>query len=275
LQIGDIMRGSGVGKIIESKHPDYSVGMHVLGGFGWQEYSVSNGKNTPLRPVPEDVSLPATLGLFGTTGLTAYFGLLDLGEPKSGDTVVVSGAAGATGSVAGQIARIKGCRVIGIAGSADKCAWLKNKLNFDEVINYKTEDVGERLDALCPDGINVYFDNVGGDILDLALARIAHNARIVICGGISRYNKVDNGPVPGPVNYFNLVYRRARMEGFIVLDYAAQFEDAIREMRIWVKSGELKHAEDIVNGFENLPQALMRLFEGKNTGKQMVCVAED
>jgi NADPH-dependent curcumin reductase len=200
--------------------------------------------------------------------MTAYFGLLELGQPKPGETVVVSGAAGATGSIAGQIARIKGCRVIGMAGSADKCRWLTEELGFDAAINYRTEDVGAALDRLCPGGIDVYFDNVGGEILDLCLARIATHARVVLCGGISRYNAT--GPIPGPKNYFNLVFRRARMEGFIVLDYAARFPEAIAEMRQWIATGQLKQQVTVIDGFRELPRALIKLFEGYNTGKMMV-----
>jgi NADPH-dependent curcumin reductase len=200
--------------------------------------------------------------------MTAYFGLLDLGEPKPGDMVVISGAAGATGSIAGQIAKIKGCTLVGIAGSAEKCAWLTGELGFDAAIDYKTQDVGAELDRLCPQGINIYFDNVGGEILDLCLARIADRARVVICGGISRYNAT--GPLPGPKNYFNLVFRRARMEGFIVLDYAARFPEASAEMRQWIDAGKLKQQVTVIDGFKQLPTALIRLFEGYNTGKLMV-----
>ena len=203
--------------------------------------------------------------------MTAYFGMLELGQPRPGNTVVVSGAAGATGSIAGQIARLKGCRVIGIAGSPEKCRWLTEELGFAAAIDYHKEDVGAALDKLCPNGIDVYFDNVGGEILDLCLARIAMNARVVICGGISRYNAT--GPIPGPKNYFNLVYRRARMEGFIVIDYAKRFEEAATEMRVWIAAGLLKHRATVIDGFESLPRALIRLFEGDNTGKMMVKVS--
>jgi hypothetical protein len=231
---------------------------------------VTDGKTLPLRIYPEGTDPVAALGVFGGTGMTAYFGLLDLGESKPGQTVVVSGAAGATGSIAGQIARIKGCRVVGLAGGPAKCAWLTDELGFDVAIDYKSQDVGAALDAACPNGINIYFDNVGGEILDLCLARIAMNARVVICGGISRYNA--QGPIPGPRNYFNLVFRRARMEGFIVLDYAKRFPEASRQLQQWIDSGELKHRATIVEGFENLPKALIKLFQGENIGKMMVKV---
>jgi NADPH-dependent curcumin reductase CurA len=270
LQIGDVIRAGAVGEVIESNVDAFEVGTLVSGSIGMQEYAVSDGRNPPLRTFPAGTDPTMALGILGGTGMTAYFGLLDLGEPKPGDVVVISGAAGATGSVAGQIARIKGCRVIGMAGSDDKCRWLTEDLNFDGAINYKTEDVGSALDRLCPEGINIYFDNVGGEILDLCLARIAMNARVVICGGISRYNAT--GPIPGPRNYFNLVFRRARMEGFIVLDYAKRFPEAVTEMQSWIDAGQLQASATVVDGFEELPRTLIRLFEGYNTGKLMVKV---
>ncbi|MGA1372892.1 MAG: NADP-dependent oxidoreductase [Pseudomonadales bacterium] len=268
LHIGDVMRAGGVGKIVSSRHPDFPEGAQVTGSFGMQDYVVSDGRNVPFRVVDSALAPELLLGVLGGTGMTAYFGLLDLGKPQPGETVVVSGAAGATGSVAGQIAKIKGCRVIGMAGTDEKCSWLTDTLGFDAAINYRTEDVGTALDRLCPSGIDIYFDNVGGDILDLCLARIATLARVVFCGGISRNNK--RGPIPGPTNYFNLVYRRARMEGFIVLDYAARFPAAMAEMRGWIESGRLHHEVTVVNGFQSLPRALIGLFEGLNTGKLMV-----
>ena len=267
LQIGDVMRAGGTGEVIASNNETYPVGTLVQGTFGMQDYVVSDGKSVPFRPFT-GVTPEEALGVLGGTGMTAYFGLLDLGEPKEGDVVVISGAAGATGSVAGQIAKIKGCTVYGMAGSDEKCAWLVDDLGFDAAINYKTQDVAEELDRLCPNGMNIYFDNVGGEILDICLARIAMNARVVICGGISRYNA--EGPIPGPKNYFNLVFRRARMEGFIVLDYAARFPEAVAEMRGWMDSGQLKQSKTVIDGFAELPKALIQLFEGVNTGKLMV-----
>ncbi len=269
LQIGDVMRAGGTGEVVQSNNDKFPVGTQVQGTLGMQEYVVSNGKNVPFRAFT-GVSPEEALGVLGGTGMTAYFGLLDLGEPKAGDVVVISGAAGATGSVAGQIAKIKGCTVYGMAGSDEKCAWLVEELGFDAAINYKTQDVAAELDRLCPDGMDIYFDNVGGEILDICLARIAMNARIVICGGISRYNA--QGPIPGPKNYFNLVFRRARMEGFIVLDYAQRFPEAIAEMRSWMDAGLLKQSTTVIEGFEQLPSALIQLFEGVNTGKLMVKV---
>lgn len=268
LHIGDVMRAGGVGRIVSSRHPEFPEGAQVTGSFGMQDYVVSDGRSVPFRVVDSTLEPELLLGVLGGTGMTAYFGLLELGKPQPGETVVVSGAAGATGSVAGQIAKIQGCRVIGMAGSDEKCRWLVDTLGFDAAINYRTEDVGAALDRLCPGGIDIYFDNVGGDILDLCLARIATHARVVICGGISRYNKT--GPIPGPTNYFNLVYRRARMEGFIVLDYAARFPAAMAEMRGWIETGRLHQQVTVINGFRSLPKALIGLFEGVNTGKLMV-----
>lgn len=273
IQIGEVMRAACVGQVIESRHPDLKPGDFVRGTFGWQDYmATSGGGIIPVTKIAPGLSLTMPLSVLGTTGLTAYFGLLDLGRPQAGDTVVVSGAAGATGSVAGQIAKITGCRVIGIAGGPEKCDWLTSEAGFDAAIDYKSEPVQARLEALCPEGIDIFFDNVGGDILDAVLALIAMKARVVLCGGISRYNEED--PSPGPKNYFNLVLRRGRMEGFIVLDYASRFEDAIQELAGWVTAGKLKFREDIQEGFENAPKTFLRLFEGKNFGKQLLKIAD-
>lgn len=271
LEIGDVMRAGAVGRVVASRRADLPEGALVSGSLGMQDFAVSDGRQPPLRRFADDVDPTMALGILGGTGMTAYFGLLDIGKPKAGDTVVISGAAGATGSVAGQIARIQGCRVVGIAGTAEKCRWLTDDLGFDAAIDYRNEDVGAALDRHCPDGIDVYFDNVGGEILDLCLARIATGARVVICGGISRYNAT--GPLPGPKNYFNLVFRRARMEGFIVLDFADRFDAALRQMREWIDAGQLTQRVTVVEGFEALPGALIKLFEGFNTGKLMVKVS--
>jgi NADPH-dependent curcumin reductase CurA len=271
LELGDLMRGYGTGEVIESNNADFPVGCRVSGSFGWQEYIVSDGKSVALQKVPDDIDLPAAMGLLGVTGLTAYFGLMEIGQPKAGDTVLVSGAAGATGSVVVQLAKIAGCRVIGMAGTAEKCAWVTEELGADAAINYREQDVKAEVKALCPDGINVYYDNVGGEILDIALANIANNARVVICGGISRYNLT--GEIPGPKNYFNLVFRRARMEGFIVGDFAPRFAEAAQLIGGHLREGRLKHHETILEGFEKMPDALMGLFSGTNMGKQLVRVS--
>ncbi len=273
VQIGEPMRCGAVGQVVESRSSDFKVGDLVQGSFGWQDYAViAPGGIMPVTPIPPGAPLTATLSVLGITGLTAYFGLLDLGEPKPGQTVVVSGAAGATGSVAAQIARIKGCRVIGIAGGATKCKWLTDEARLDAAIDYKSENVARRLHQLCPDGIHVYFDNVGGEILNSVLAQIAQNARVVLCGGISSYNEEE--PPPGPSNIMNLIVQRGRMEGFIVLDYLPRFGEAIGELMNWVASGEIAYAEDIQHGLENAPRTFLRLFEGKNLGKQLLEVAK-
>ncbi|HBZ72297.1 MAG TPA: NADP-dependent oxidoreductase [Deltaproteobacteria bacterium] len=273
VAVGEVMRAGSVGQVVESKSPAFRPGDFVQGTFGWQDYAVSDGRGLlPVSKLPPGVPLTWPLGVLGITALTAYFGLLDLGKPKAGETVVVSGAAGATGSVAAQIAKLKGCRVIGIAGGRDKCAWLRDEAGLDAAIDYKAEDVGSRLRDLCPRSVEIYFDNVGGEILDAVLAQIATRARIVLCGGISGYNASE--PPPGPRNYMNLVIQRARMEGFIVLDYAARFGEAVRELAAWVTSGKIKHQEDVQVGLENAPRTLLRLFEGKNLGKQLLKVSE-
>jgi NADPH-dependent curcumin reductase CurA len=274
VQLGEVMRAVCVGQVVASKHPNFQPGDCVTGGFGWQDYVATNGRGglMPTTKVPGEVPLTMPLSVLGITGLTAYFGMLDVGRPQAGETVVVSGAAGATGSVAGQIAKIKGCRVIGIAGGQEKCRWLTSEAHFDAAIDYKAEPVEERLKALCPNSINIYFDNVGGDILDAALACLAQKARVVLCGGISRYNE-EQLP-PGPKNYFALILQRARMEGFILIDYASRFGEALPELAGWVATGQIKYQEDIQEGFENAPKAFLRLFEGKNLGKQLLKIAD-
>ena len=270
LQIGDVMRGQGAGVVVLSNNGEFPVGTLVTGSLGWQRYVVTDGASAQLRKLPDGIEPAAALNVLGITGLTAYFGMTGLGQPRAGETVLVSGAAGATGSVAGQLARIAGARVVGIAGGPEKCQWLVEELGFDAAIDYKAQDTAARLKALCPSGVDVYFDNVGGDILDTALDNLAMHARVVLCGGISRYTR--SGPPPGPANYFNLIYRRARMEGFIVLDYAARFPEAIQALSGHLASGELKHRETVFEGFEQLPAALINLFSGGNIGKQLVAV---
>jgi NADPH-dependent curcumin reductase CurA len=224
-----------------------------------------------MQPVPPGISAVDAVSVFGITGLTAYFGLLECGRPKAGETVVVSGAAGATGSVAGQIAKIVGCRTVGIAGGPEKCKWLTGELGFDAAVDYKRGDVGEALGAACPNGIDVYFDNVGGEILDAVLARINRHARIALCGAISTYSH--ETPPPGPRNLIQLVVKHGVMEGFLVLDYAARFPEAIAAMTKWAAEGKLRNRVDVVDGIENTPVAYRRLFTGGNIGKLLVRLA--
>lgn len=271
--IGEVMRALGAGRVIESTHPDYSAGDHVIGPFGVQEYAVTDGTNGEIKVDPNLVSLPVYLGALGMPGMTAYFGLLDVGEVKGGETVVVSGAAGAVGTVAGQIAKIKGCRVIGIAGGREKCVFIVNELGFDAAIDYKNSDVKAGLKEHAPKGVDVYFDNVGGDILEAVLGRLARKARVVICGAISQYN--NDGPMKGPSNYMSLLVNRARMEGFVVFDYANRYMEAATEMATWMMEGKLKSREDIVEGIENFPETLLKLFTGDNVGKLVLKVAGD
>ncbi len=276
VQIGEVMRASTVGQVIESNNADYPVGTFVTGMFGWQEFAISNGEPGIMGRtgrVPEGVKPQLMLSALGGTGLTAYFGMLDIGQPQEGDVVVVSGAAGATGSVAGQIAKIKGAsKVVGIAGGEAKCRWLVEELGYDAAIDYKSDDVQARLREECPKGINVFFDNVGGDILDAALLNMAQNGRIVLCGGISSYNEEELPP--GPKNYMQLVIRRCKMQGFILIDYFDQAPQALADLGQWIAEGKLKHAEDIQEGFENTPETFLRLFEGKNLGKQLLKIGE-
>jgi hypothetical protein len=273
IPIGEVMRAFGAGQVIESRHADYKPGDWVQGGFGWQDYVATDSRGFgSIRKLPPGAPPNLALSLFGITGPTAYFGLLDVGQVKAGETVVVSGAAGSTGSVAGQIAKIKGCRVIGTAGGKEKCDWLVKTAGFDAAIDYKSEDLGARLSALCPNGIDVFFDNVGGAVLNEVLARINLKARIVLCGSISRYN--DETPAPGPSNYFNLTAKRARMEGFIILDYGPRFPEAIEALGRWQREGKLVQKEDVAVGLENAPRTLMRLFTGDNFGKQLLKIAD-
>jgi NADPH-dependent curcumin reductase CurA len=213
------------------------------------------------------------LGPLGMTGLTAYFGLLDVGKPQPGETIVVSAAAGAVGSVVGQIGKILGCRVVGIAGGPDQCRWITEELGFDAAIDYKNEDVGKRLKETCPEGIDVYFDNVGGAILDAALARLRRGARVVVCGAISQYNATE--PVPGPANYLSLLVNRARMEGFVIFDYRKRYPEALAQLGAWLAAGKIRSRDEIVDGLENAPAALTRLFDGTKRGKLIVRIGRE
>jgi NADPH-dependent curcumin reductase CurA len=261
--IGEVMRAGGAGRVTATRHPGFAIGDAVVGMFGVQAWAVSDGRG--VTRVDEGLApLPVYLGTLGMTGLTAYFGLLDIGRPEPGQTVVVSGAAGAVGMVAGQIARIKGCRVVGIAGGPDKCAWLTGELGFDAAIDYRAGSVKAALRERCPDGVHVYFDNVGGDILDAVLARLARGARVVICGAISQYNAEQ---VKGPSNYLSLLVNRASMQGMVVFDYADRYPEAIREMAGWMADGSLRSREHVVRGLETFPERLGMLFRGENIGK--------
>ncbi len=267
--IGEVMRALGVGKVIASKHPNFAVGDYVNGALGVQDYFLGEPRSF-YKVDPKLAPLPRYLSALGMTGMTAYFALLETGAPKTGDTVVISGAAGAVGSIAGQIAKLKGCRVVGIAGGAEKCKFLVDELGFDAAIDYKSEDVPAALKRECPKGVDVYFDNVGGDILDAVLSRLALKARVVICGAISQYNNKE--AVKGPANYLSLLVNRARMEGFIVMDYADRYVAAGQEMAGWLAKGQLKSREDIVEGLETFPETLMKLFSGENNGKLILKV---
>ncbi|MEO8702058.1 MAG: NADP-dependent oxidoreductase [Kofleriaceae bacterium] len=262
VKLGETMRALAIGDVIESKDPGFAAGDLVVGVFGVQEYATVAAKQA--TKVPPIAPAPLFISTLGMPGLTAYFGLLEIGKPKAGETVVVSGAAGAVGAVVGQIAKIKGCRVVGIAGGAEKCAYITGELGFDAAIDYKATDVGAALREHCPKGIDIYFDNVGGDILDAALARLAMHARVIICGAISQYNA---GAVKGPANYLSLLVNRASMTGMVVFDYAARYQAAIMEMAGWMGAGTLKSKEDIVKGLETFPDTLLKLFKGENLGK--------
>ena len=267
--IGEVMRAIGVGEVVASQVPRLSEGDHVTGLFGIQEYATLSGDG--LTPVDGELAPLATyLNVLGMPGMTAYFGLLDIGDPQPGETVVVSGAAGAVGATVGQIAKIRGCRAVGIAGGPEKCRMLVEEFGFDDAIDYKSEELLPALREKCPDRVNVYFDNVGGEMLDAVLARLARHARIVICGAVSQYNE---DKMRGPSNYMALLVRRAKMEGFVVFDYAARYAEAAREMAGWMAEGKLVGREDVVAGIETFPETLNKLFRGENTGKLILQVA--
>ena len=269
VQIGEVMRAGALGEVLASKHPKFQVGDTVVGVTGVQSHAISDGKGL-TKIDPKLAPLPKYLGVLGMPGMTAYFGLLDVGQPKAGETVVVSGAAGAVGQIVGQIAKINGCKVVGIAGGKDKCDFVVKELGFDSCIDYKSEDVKKALRTAAPDGVDVYFDNVGGDILDAVLTQIRMKARIVICGAISQYNNTT--PVKGPANYLSLLVNRARMEGLVVFDYAKRYMEAAMQMGQWMAQGKLKSREHIVEGIEKFPQTLNMLFSGENTGKLIIKV---
>lgn len=266
MAIGDVMRGSGISEVVESHHSDFAVGDLVMGSTGWTEWHRSSGDGL----VKIETALPPTamLSVLGTTGVTAYCGLFKVGRPVAGDTVLVSGAAGATGSVVGQLAKIAGCRAVGIAGGEDKCRWLVEEAGYDAAIDYKAGHVRKQIREHCPGGVNVIFDNVGGAILNDMLGEITTGARVAVCGGISRY---ESGSLPaGPQNYFNLIFRRGSMAGFIVLDWANEFPEIRKRLEGFVLDGRLNYREDVQAGFENAPATLKRLFSGQNRGKQLL-----
>jgi NADPH-dependent curcumin reductase len=274
VEIGEVMRAGAVGRVIASEHPSFAVGEHVYSDFGVQEYALSDGKGV-LKVDPEIAPLPTYLGTLGMTGMTAYFGLFDVAKMREGETVVVSGAAGAVGSAAGQMAKLKGAaRVVGIAGGEEKCRWLVEELGFDVAIDYKREDLRRALRQAAPDGVDVYFDNVGGEILDAVLTRLARGARIVICGAVSQYNSTDG--VRGPANYLSLLVARASMIGMVVFDYAPRFGEAAAEIAGWMREGRLISREHIVDGgVSAFPDTLLKLFTGENVGKLVLRVGAD
>lgn len=275
VAIGEVMRAAGLGVVIASRSPHFQVGDYVAGGTGVQRYWSGPADDRSAGLVKIDTALghpTAWLNLLGMPGMTAYFGLLEVGQARAGDTVVVSGAAGAVGMTVGQVAKQLGCRVVGIAGGPEKCAFAVERLGFDACIDYKAGQVPGALKEHCPDGVDVYFDNVGGEILDMVLARIALHARIVICGAISQYNAT--GKVRGPSNYLALLVNRARMEGMVVFDYAARYPEAVTRLGAWLREGKLHSHEHVVDGFEQFPQALGMLFEGRNLGKLVLKVAD-
>jgi len=271
VQIGEVMRAGNIGEVVQSNHPNFNVGDIVTGWGGVQQYVATDGKgfykvDTKLAP------MPTYIGTLGMPGMTAYFGILEVGKIKKGDTVLISGAAGAVGGIAGQIAKIKGCRVIGIAGGAEKCKHLVEDLGFDGAIDYKNENIYAGIKEHCPKGIDVYFDNVGGEILDAALARLRMHARIVICGAISQYN--NTGAINGPKNYLSLLVNRATMQGMVVMDYAPKYKEAAQNMGMWMMQGKLKSREDIYEGIENFYETFQRLFTGEKKGKLVLKVLE-
>ena len=270
--IGEVMRAVGVGKVVASRHPGFSVGEHVTGAFGVQEYCRADGKAAAKIDLRLG-TLPQWLNVLGMPGMTGYFGLLEVGQPRPGDTVVVSGAAGAVGQTVGQLAKLKGCRAVGIAGGRAKCDFAVNELGYDACIDYKSEHVKDALKTHCPKGVDVYFDNVGGEILDAVLTRIARGARIVVCGAISQYNNTT--PVKGPANYLSLLVNRARMQGMVVFDYADRYSIAVKEIAQWMREGRFVSREDVVAGLERFPEALNRLFSGENFGKLVLKVADE
>ena len=273
MQIGDIMRGGTIGIIEESKNEKFKKGDTIQYQGGWQEYCINDGMGLRIIPLNTGLELPSFLSVMGMPGMTAYFGLLDVLKPKENETLVVSGAAGAVGSLVSQIAKIKGCRVIGIAGTEEKCSWLKNDLNVDGVVNYKTDNLNSKLKELCPNGIDMYFDNVGGEITEAVINRFNIGGRMSICGQISGYNS--ETLQPGPRNWINILVKRLKVQGFIVFDYQARAKEAFVDMSKWMAEGKLQHKNHIVDGLENAVSSLKMLFSGENNGKMIVKISEE
>lgn len=276
VQLGEVMRGLVLGVVEESKNPDFQPGNLVSGLLGWQDYALISPPNLLSLiklPTPLPVPLIAFMGPLSFIGCTAYFGLLDIGKPQAGETVVVSAASGAVGSIVGQIAKIKDCRVVGITGSDEKCQWLLEELGFDAAINYQTADLIPALAKSCPNGIDIYFENVGGAILDAVLTQVNLNARIPLCGLISTYNSQE--PVPGPYNFSQILMKRVLVQGFIVSDYVQQWDVAFREIGQWIQEGKIKYNQEIVKGLENAPKAILKLFDGNKMGKLIVQVSPE
>jgi NADPH-dependent curcumin reductase len=274
VEIGDVMRSAGIGEVVASARDDIPVGTYVLGMLGWQEYAHC-GEDALVNVIPPGLPLRQMMGVFGATGITAYFGMLDVAQVAEGDTVVVSGAAGATGSVAAQIAKLKGARVIGIAGGPEKCAWLREVCGLDGTVDYKSENVARRLRELCPDGIDVVFENVGGATLDASLRNLALNARVALCGAISTYNALDEGTSEPLHSYMELVIKRARIEGFLVFDNLDRFPEAVLQLATWEAEGKIAWRDTILDGLERAPEGLNMLFRGENEGKLLVQVGAD
>jgi len=271
LPLGQVMASAAAGEVIDSKNPDYAPGDLVSGVFGWQDYAVSDGSPfgglVPPTKIPPGVDMPTALSLLGVTGVTAYFGLLDIGRPEPGQTVLVSGAAGGVGSIACQIAKLRGCRVVGIAGGARKRGWLRDRLGVDEALDHHEGDLERQLAEACPDGIHVFFDNVGGAPLDAALANMAAGGRVVLCGAVASYQRKDR---PSITNHVNLIVQRCTMQGFLVFDYADRYAEAVMDLAEWAAAGEIVNHVDVLDGLERAPDALRRLCAGENLGKQLI-----
>jgi NADPH-dependent curcumin reductase len=276
VAIGDVMRSGGIGRVVSSNNDGFAEGDLVTGLLGWQDYAlVGEGQSTLAMALPRELDAPLEqlVGLLGLTGITAYFGIEDIGQPKEGETVVVSAAAGAVGSVAGQLAKLRGARVVGIAGGADKCSWLVDELGFDAAVDRHDSDWHAKLNAACLDGVDVDFENVGGEIMDAVFGMLNMHSRVVLCGLISQYNAAD--PEPGPTNFPRFVSHRVRLQGFIVLDYLPRYPEATAKLGQWAAEGKLKHRDTVVEGLEKAPDAVNMLFDGGNVGKLMVKVTKE